>query len=520
MSNIVLQIGQTDWSPDLILSEETEWQFCQPGQLSDFLADALNKKKEGLDEEAAEKVFLSYQCVLLTTEVAEAELELLTDMVEAYTVFFEHNVNLIMDSPQGFLRRKVARPIDFTDKQSQIDWLTSVIYPGQYGDKIRNIDMDISPNFRGQVSYNGHISLELTGEFGEDFQPLMSYRYNVGARGQALELWQEYITEETCEIQLVISKLQRGTTHTISEVVTVSQAELTLPYILEKEEQIGYYAVSVYAKGYGTIKLGALHYRLSRKRLGQYLLGGERLSDTRSQEIMAYFNPGDMKPPLNVYFSGYRPAEGYEGFFMMKRMAGAPFILISDPRIEGGGFYAGSEELEGKVVDFIQRALDYLGFSHKQLILSGISMGSFGALYYAADFEPHAVIVSKAFASIGNSAKAIKLKRPDEFDTSIDVMLNIAGGIGDKEVEITNRHFWDKFNACSFKDTRFAIAYMKQDDFDNTAYADIIANTADKNIYIYGKGYTGRHNDDSGSVNTWFKNQYHDILREEFGRKI
>ena len=239
MSNIVLQIGQTDWSPDLILSEETEWQFCQPGQLSDFLADALNKKKEGLDEEAAEKVFLSYQCVLLTTEVAEAELELLTDMVEAYTVFFEHNVNLIMDSPQGFLRRKVARPIDFTDKQSQIDWLTSVIYPGQYGAKIRNIDMDISPNFRGQVSYNGHISLELTGEFGEDFQPLMSYRYNVGARGQSLELWQEYITEETCEIQLVISKLQRGTTHTISEVVTVSQAELTLPYILEKAEQIG-----------------------------------------------------------------------------------------------------------------------------------------------------------------------------------------------------------------------------------------------------------------------------------------
>ena len=33
-----------------------------------------------------------------------------------------------------------------------------------------------------------------------------------------------------------------------------------------------------------------------------------------------------MKPPLNVYFSGYRTAEGFEGYYMMKRM-NAPFYL-------------------------------------------------------------------------------------------------------------------------------------------------------------------------------------------------
>lgn len=44
------------------------------------------------------------------------------------------------------------------------------------------------------------------------------------------------------------------------------------------------------------------------------------------------------KPPLNVYFSGYRPAEGFEGYFMMNKM-NAPFILIGDPRLEGGSFY-------------------------------------------------------------------------------------------------------------------------------------------------------------------------------------
>jgi accessory secretory protein Asp2 len=34
-----------------------------------------------------------------------------------------------------------------------------------------------------------------------------------------------------------------------------------------------------------------------------------------------------------VYFSGYRPAEGFEGYFMMNKM-NAPFILIGDPRLD------------------------------------------------------------------------------------------------------------------------------------------------------------------------------------------
>ena len=41
----------------------------------------------------------------------------------------------------------------------------------------------------------------------------------------------------------------------------------------------------------------------------------------------------------------------------------------------------------------IQNALDFLGFKHDELILSGLSMGSFGALYYAAQLEPAAVVV-------------------------------------------------------------------------------------------------------------------------------
>ncbi|MGC4432596.1 accessory Sec system protein Asp2, partial [Streptococcus suis] len=69
----------------------------------------------------------------------------------------------------------------------------------------------------------------------------------------------------------------------------------------------------VYAKGAGKLSIGALHWRYSRMGLGRFVLGGKRIADSKRQELFYYFNPGDMKPPLNVYFSGFRGAEGFEG---------------------------------------------------------------------------------------------------------------------------------------------------------------------------------------------------------------
>ena len=54
----------------------------------------------------------------------------------------------------------------------------------------------------------------------------------------------------------------------------------------------------------------------------------------------------------------------------------------------GGAFYLGSEGLENKIKETIQYYLDYLGLTSKDLILSGLSMGTFPSLYYGATFEP------------------------------------------------------------------------------------------------------------------------------------
>ena len=100
---------------------------------------------------------------------------------------------------------------------------------------------------------------------------------------------------------------------------------------------------------------------------------------TDREEVFAYFDPGDRKPPLNVYFSGYKTKEGFEGYRAMRNL-GCPFLLISDARLEGGGFYMGSEEYEKLIKDVLRKYMDELGFSGDQVILSGLSMGTYGAL--------------------------------------------------------------------------------------------------------------------------------------------
>ncbi|WP_330873076.1 accessory Sec system protein Asp2, partial [Streptococcus suis] len=85
-------------------------------------------------------------------------------------------------------------------------------------------------------------------------------------------------------------------------------------------------------------------------------------------------------------------------------------------------FYLGSQELEDKIQGKIEEALDFLGFDSSQLILSGMSMGTFGASYYGAKLKPHGIVISKPLLSLGDMALAERLHRPGGFPTSLDLL--------------------------------------------------------------------------------------------------
>ena len=91
-------------------------------------------------------------------------------------------------------------------------------------------------------------------------------------------------------------------------------------------------------------------------------------------DIAYYFNPGDLKPPLNVYFSGAREAEGFEAYFLFKGLK-APMLLFTDMRLNIGQFYDDEDNFfEQEIIKTIKSKLNELGFDESQLLVNGISM--------------------------------------------------------------------------------------------------------------------------------------------------
>ena len=64
----------------------------------------------------------------------------------------------------------------------------------------------------------------------------------------------------------------------------------------------------------------------------------------------------------------------------------------------------------------------------KELILSGLSMGTFPSLYYGAAFEPHAVILGKPLANLGTIARRGRLDAPGVANLAFDCLIHHTGG--------------------------------------------------------------------------------------------
>ena len=76
-------------------------------------------------------------------------------------------------------------------------------------------------------------------------------------------------------------------------------------------------------------------------------------------------------------------------------------------------------------------------------------MGSFGALYYATRLQPAAVIVGKPLINVGTIANNMKLVRPNDFGTSLDVLRSNEGGISENEINQLDQNFGIKYTTVN-----------------------------------------------------------------------
>lgn len=510
----ILQIGHSNWQDHYTIPNNVEWLYST-GDM-DELTTIIHDEKGRLVK--------PFSAVIFTDEVLpQNTFALLMPVVSAYAVYYSEQANQ-NELIRSFFTMKMARQLSFDSVERVVAILAKTHFSRQYGQS-SGFDgkyVTLNPNFHGNVEYLGNDYVKLSGKFSENdhFMPTASFRFQLNYEGIPLEVWPEFKTEGDIEVLFKVYTMQAGSS-VVTAIREYTQAQLNEPMLLEESDQIteGYYGISLLVKGEGTVYLGTVHHRHSRLGFGQFILGGERLVSQDRQELIAYFNPGDLKPPLNIYFSGYRSAEGFEGFFMMQKM-NTPFILFGDPRLEGGAFYLGSEELEAQVLNYIQDKMTLLGFNHQDLILSGLSMGTFGAFYYGAQLNPRAIIVGKPLLSLGTVAKNGHLNRPNEFGTAFDVIRHITGQLSQDALQAVNAKFWHIFHQANLTNTTLAIAYMKHDDYDQHAFNDLVRAIEGRQVKLVAKGLEGRHNDNSMGINMWFLNQYQLIMAQEFGRDV
>lgn len=449
----------------------------------------------------------------------EEELLPLYACTKTYGVFVQEEL-----VPEGefaeFCKRKKAKTIKTDGVSLFLQKEARFFYPKPYGEKYKLNNLSINRDFQGTIVWNGNSNVTLSGEFGKEFRQIAYFRnYIPIEEGQTLEFWLEYKKGPGVSLEMEIIKNISGSVDFIERKWTYTEKDMENVIHLENVTGRGLLMISFRAKGLGTLQFVALHDRHSRGSHGHFLPGGERYVTSKREEIFCYFDPGDLKPPLNVYFSGYKTQEGFEGYNIMKRM-GAPFLLVSEARLEGGAFYMGSEEYEELFSRIIRDKMEELGFTEEQVVFAGLSMGTYGALYYGCEIRPHAILLGKPLANIGDVAVNERLNRPGGFPTSLDVLAYHCEEATEAKAEELNDRFWERFSAADFSKTKFIISYMVEDDYDMTAYERILSHLDSDGVQVYGKGLHGRHNDNTGGVVQWFLNRYMAVLQEDFHRKL
>ena len=494
----ILQLGNEDWNEIYTLTEGVTLDYA---------------------EEFTEPPEKAYDLFFLDRNLLEEEIRQVYRSAKAYTLFVTSKVD-VRGRMEWLCRSRRAQHLPRADIQRFLTEESRYFFPKPYGEKFALGDVAVAHGFSGKVKWNGNQNILLEGDFGEEFRQAAYWRYNNPLpKGEAADFWLEYDKDPSVQIILEVTIFATGTASVVLERLELSEKDLEQVVRLESSKGNGTLFFSVKAKGRGRLWLTGLHKRLSRGKHGYFLPGGERYVTSSREEAFCYFDPGDLKPPLNVYFSGYKTLEGFEGYFMVKAL-GCPFLLIAEPRLEGGSFYMGSDEYEQIYVDMIRKHMKELGFTPDQVILSGLSMGTFGALYYGCDIRPHAMIVGKPLTSIGNVAANEKHLRPGGFPTSLDILRFQCGGSGEECVQRLNEKFWNKFEKTDWGSSKFVVAYMIEDDYDADAYLSMLSHLQSDGVQAYGKGIHGRHNDDTTGIINWFLNQYKKILREDFGRKM
>ncbi|MBP2058873.1 accessory secretory protein Asp2 [Lactobacillus colini] len=499
----ILQLGKENWKDKYQIPVGIDWHY------NDFPDNVTNNEKDSL-----------YAGVIISEkiELSSENWKKLQWLVNPRCVLYNDSIyDQLSKDAQIFLKYQLAEKIT-EDPQILINHLLVRYYTKQSGIRILPADLALNEEIASEFEYadSGHMRLEIDTQ--GDWANLGSYRNVLYVDpNKLLDLWLEFKANDI-QLRLKIFINYNSEIHEYTlPLHSIKETTFDLP--ISSKERFG--CITVEAKGKGKLEYGILHARWSRDNKGILLVGGKRIVNPQNrEEIVYYFNPGDLKPPLNIYFAGANELERFEAYETFRNFH-SPSLLFADMRLTIGEFYDDYDGFMGQqIIAKITETLDNLSFGRSQLIINGISMGSYAALKYGPLLKPYMINVSKPITNLGLIALRTRLHRPKIFDTIFDIDYQINHDISKNGLEQMDKAFWDKFNNYDLSETRLFVSYMKNDDYDNKTITNLKSSIAIKKArQVTYKGFMGRHNDDYDVIG-WFLSRLGQVIREDFNREI
>lgn len=510
----ILQLGNDDWSKRYKIPADYHWHF------NDFPEKNPSSKKV-----KSKKKRKGYDVVLVTNgaKLDTAYWEELTWMVDPYHVIYMPGVDKTLSKAgDKFLKCNAAEKM-MEDPQVVIDHLEARYFFGQSGARMFPTNIFLNDNKISEYEVLDSCNIRIKVNTHDQWVNIGAYRNSLYIDPKRLiKLWLTY-RQHNVQVRLRVFIQPAGTDGNPDDnkVLTIdsnSEKELYLP--IEASDQARFACVTIEVKGDGDLTLGLLHSRWGREGRGEFIAGGKRIINMEKREDIAYFfSPGDLKPPLTVYFSGARISAGFEAFPLFRKLK-TPTLLFTDVRLSLGEFYTDDDDtMEKKIIEVIEETLKKLGFTKRQLIMNGTSMGSYSSLLYGGKIGAYMINVTKPLANLGYIAQRGRLQRPDDFEAIYDIDNQLVTKFDDEHLHELDERFWKKFDKLDLSNTRLFVGYMNDDDFDNKTIGRLKKSPATKNAlqFTY-KGFPGRHNDNRTIV-LWFIDRLNQILQSDFDRK-
>lgn len=316
-----LLIADQDWTPNKDDSDDERWYYAAPGAVAALIARLQPHTKR---EQQSPTRFREFSGAIFATWPTDEDLQALRTRLDPYRILATPAALAQATSPvaKEYLRSHQPFTSPTDDQPAMLNWVHTRLYSGQQGYKLQISDLQFSRWYQGPIDYQGFDHVTVTGDFGSAFRPLAIYRWGALVDpNRTIKMWPEFAKDPSVELRYVVSEVVQTQPDTVTRRRVFTGAALEHELALVGAPTYSLLNVTVEVRGTGKLQLGPVHCRWSRFELGEFFPGGERLVDpTDRGDLLFYFNPGDLRPPLNIYFSGFRPAEGFEAFYMMRSM--------------------------------------------------------------------------------------------------------------------------------------------------------------------------------------------------------